>query len=108
MTREIDVAELSASRADGAVIVDVREPEEYMAGHVAAARLIPLAELAERAAELPRDDRVHVICASGHRSSQAAQWLAGAGYDAASVAGGTQAWADSGRPLVTGTRPDAA
>jgi rhodanese-related sulfurtransferase len=106
MTREIDVTELSSAGADGAVIVDVRERDEYLAGHVPGARLIPLGELTERAAELPRDGRLHVICASGTRSLQAAQWLAAAGYDAVSVAGGTQAWADSGRPLVIGPRQD--
>lgn len=105
---EIDVKSLAAARADGATVVDVREPEEYEAGHVPGARLIPLGELAERADELPRNQRVHLICASGNRSLQAARWLSSAGYDAVSVAGGTKAWQDAGQPVIQGVREDAA
>lgn len=105
---EIDVAQLAAARADGAVVVDVREPEEYLAGHVPGARLIPLGELTARVGELPRHGRLHLICASGNRSLQAARWLASAGYDAVSVAGGTKAWAEAGQPILTGARESAA
>src|SRR5579875_468498 len=108
MAVEADIGTLAAARADGAVVVDVREPEEYMAGHVPGARLIPLGELPARAGELPRSRRVYVICASGNRSAQAAQWLARSGWDAVSVAGGTSAWQRSGNPVVTGTRADVA
>lgn len=102
MAAEIDVAGLEKARSEGAVVVDVREPAEYLAGHVPGAELVPLTELPARASELPRGQRVHVICASGHRSSQAADWLVAAGWDAVSVAGGTRAWARSGRPVVAG------
>jgi len=108
MAVETDVSALAAARADGAVVIDVREPEEYEAGHVPGARLIPLRELPARAAGLPRDRRVHVICASGSRSAQAAEWLAMAGWDAVSVAGGTSAWQQAGYPVVTGARADVA
>lgn len=105
---EVDVKELATARADGALVVDVREPDEYVAGHVPGARLIPLGVLPARTAELPRGERVYVICASGARSYQAAQYLANAGYDAASVAGGTTAWRSAGNPVVTGAHQDAA
>ncbi|SRR5579875_143085 len=108
MVNEVDIPTFAAFRADGATVVDVREPDEYLTGHVPGARLIPLGELTRRAAEVPRHRRVYVICATGNRSLQAARWSASAGYDAVSVAGGTKAWADSGQPLVVGEREDAA
>lgn len=108
MVTEIDVHGLAAVRADGAVVVDVREPNEYLAGHVPGARLIPLAALPSRSHELPRGQRIHVVCASGGRSAQAAQWLTGAGWDAVSVAGGTDAWQRAGHPVVTGAHADVA
>ncbi len=104
MPFEIDVRALAAAHADGAVVVDVREPHEYLAGHVPSARLIPAGELRARVHELPRRQRVHVICASGSRSAAAADWLTQAGFDAASVAGGTEAWRRAGHPVVSGPR----
>jgi rhodanese-related sulfurtransferase len=108
MAAETDVRALAAARADGAVVIDVREPGEYEAGHVPGARLIPLGELPARAGELPRSRRVYVICASGNRSAPAAEWLARAGWNAVSVAGGTSAWQRAGNPVVTGARADVA
>lgn len=104
---EVDVHSLAAARADGALVVDVREPEEYRQGHVPGARLIPLSELMARAGELPRGQRVHLVCASGNRSLQGARLLVAAGYGAVSVAGGTKAWQDSGQPVITGLDEDA-
>ena len=69
---EITVDELDTRLAAGATLIDVRQPEEYVAGHVAEARLIPL--------EFQREQEV----------------------DANNVAGGTMAWIDSGRDVVTG------
>lgn len=105
---ETDVRSLAAARADGAVVVDVREPDEYEAGHVPGARLIPLGELVDRVDELPRTERLHLICASGNRSLLAARWLISSGYDAVSVAGGTLAWMQAGLPVVTGADEAAA
>lgn len=85
-------------------MIDVREPAEYVDGHVPGATLVPLETLAERSAELPTDRTVFVICASGNRSLRAVPALAGAGFDAVSVAGGTKAWVRSGRPVVAGSR----
>lgn len=108
MSSEVDVSTLLAAHADGALVVDVREPHEYLSGHVPNARLIPLSGLPARAGELPRRQRVHVICASGGRSAIAADWLARAGFDAVSVAGGTDAWRLAGYPLLSGPREGAA
>jgi len=105
MMREIDQPEFVTAHADGAVVVDVREPSEYVAGHVPGARLIPLGRLPEHLSELPRGERIYVVCASGNRSLAAADFLARAGVDAVSVTGGTGAWQRAGRPVVLGPRP---
>lgn len=94
--------------ATDAVILDVREPNEYAAGHVPGAVSIPLGELRARAAEVPEvAGRLPVICRSGVRSQKAAEFLADRGVAVANVVGGTAAWAAAGRPLVseTGERP---
>jgi len=108
MTVTATIDELATARADGAVLVDVREPREYVAGHVPGARLIPMGQLASRAAELDPTRPVYVICASGNRSRAMADLLVGLGFDARSVDGGTTAWHRSGRPVVYGARADAA
>lgn len=84
-------------------MLDVRNTDEYTAGHVRGAVLIPLPELGARVDEIPDGDPLYVICAVGGRSLTAAQALVNAGYTAVSVAGGTKAWIKSGRPVVTGT-----
>ncbi|MEU0077598.1 rhodanese-like domain-containing protein [Micromonospora tulbaghiae] len=100
--QEVNLTDFAAAHADGAVVVDVREPFEYVEGHVPGARSVPLGQLAAVAGELPRSRPVYVICASGGRSLSAAQFLTRAGIDARSVAGGTGGWARSGRAVVTG------
>ena len=102
--REVDQAVFIAAHGDGAVVIDVREPGEYVAGHVPGAALVPLSRLTSQVPDLPRGVPVYVICASGNRSLAAADFLAGAGVDAWSVAGGTGAWVRSGRPVVCGHR----
>lgn len=75
-------------------LIDVRSPQEFLADHAAGAILVPLDELPNRVAELPaKDQPVLVICASGGRSLQAAEYLASQGWtDVASVRGGTPSW----------------
>ena len=106
--REIDIHQFAAAYADGAPVVDVREPGEYVGGHVPGARLVPMGQLASRVGELDASRPVYVICASGNRSRAMADLLVRLGYDARSVDGGTSAWQASGRPLVTGARAEAA
>jgi len=102
---EIDVDALDQARRGGAAVIDVRQPDEYDAGHVPGARLIPLAEVGMRVGEIPTDGPVYVICLSGGRSAKATEFLRTKGVDATSVAGGTKAWAGSGRPLAHGPLP---
>lgn len=74
------------------VVVDVREPWEWQSGHAAGATHIALYGLPERHPELPRDQTILCICATGNRSLSAAEYLRGLGFDARSVAGGTALW----------------
>ena len=89
----------AAGVPDGACLLDVREHDEWVAGHAPGARHIPLGELGARVAEIPQDQDIYVICRSGVRSARVAQALAGAGWTAINVAGGMQDWAIAGRPM---------
>ena len=102
---EIDLDAFAEAYESGAVVLDVRNPDEYLEKHVAGAVLIPLSELAARQDEIPTADPLYVICAVGGRSLTAARALAAAGYPAVSVAGGTNGWEASGRPIVAGPDP---
>lgn len=101
---ETTLDQLEQARTAGATVIDVRESDEYAAGHVPGAHLVPLGLVPVRVQDLPRDAPVYVICQSGGRSAQAAQFLVGAGLDARSVGGGTSAWVRSGRTVETGLR----
>lgn len=84
----------------GAVLLDVREPHEWQAGHAPKARHIPLGDLPRRSGELPEGKPVLTVCRSGHRSARAAKLLAGSGRPVSNVAGGMTAWARAGLPVV--------
>ena len=99
---EIDVEEFARLRETGAVLVDVREPDEYEAFRVPGAQLIPLADVPERIEEIPEDERVYVICATGARSARAVDFLNRQGYDTVNVAGGSKAWLEAGHPVEHG------
>ncbi|MFF8883746.1 rhodanese-like domain-containing protein [Streptomyces flaveolus] len=106
--REVDLNVFAAELAQGAFAIDVREPDEYAAGHVPGVRTAPLSELGTHLAALPADRPVYVICASGNRSTWAAEHLEAAGFHAVSVAGGTCGWARTGRPVARSTAVRAA
>jgi rhodanese-related sulfurtransferase len=86
---------------DGATVLDVREEDEWTAGHIAGSVHVPLSQLPGRAADIPPTDPLIVVCRVGARSAQVAAWLAAQGRDAVNLVGGLDAWADAGRPLVT-------
>ncbi len=100
-TPEIGIDELENLLSSGDVrVLDVREDWEYRRGRVPGALHIPLGQLPTRAAGLPRDKRILVICESGSRSLAGAEFLLRNGFDgAASVRGGTGAWVRSRRPI---------
>ncbi len=108
MGSEVDLGRFAAAHADGAFVIDVRQPDEYAQGHVPGAKLIPLGALPQHAGTLPAGQPVYVICASGNRSWTAARWLAGRGIDARSVIGGTGDWIARGLPVVHGHKENVA
>ena len=89
--------------APDAVILDVREPDEWQAGHIEGAIHIPLADLPARVGELPSDADLVVVCRSGGRSGRAVGWLNQNGFDVLNFDGGMVAWAASGRKMVSET-----
>jgi rhodanese-related sulfurtransferase len=85
---------------DDAVMVDVREQNEWDAGHAPNAVHIPLGELPSRLGDLPDEaDTVPIICRSGNRSGRAVAWLVHQGFDVSNVAGGMQEWARGEKPM---------
>ncbi|GGS18416.1 MULTISPECIES: rhodanese-like domain-containing protein [Actinokineospora] len=90
-----------------ATLLDVREQDEWDAGHAPGALHIPMGELAGRLDELP-DAPLHVICRSGGRSARVTAYLNANGWDAVNVEGGMQSWAAGGRPMAaeTGAPPE--
>jgi rhodanese-related sulfurtransferase len=84
-----------------AYLLDVREDDEWTAGHAPDAQHIPLGSLSERAGQVPRDREIYVICRAGSRSARAAQALNSAGWQAINVADGMQGWESAGRPMTS-------
>ncbi len=102
---QIDIDALAAAQARGATILDVRNADEYEAGHVPGATCIPLGELTTRVSDIPSASPLYVICAAGRRSQRACEFLAPHGHDVVNVAGGTGAWIDAGQPVASGSNP---
>lgn len=99
----VSVTEAAALREAGALVIDVREPNEWAAGHIPDATLIPLGELASRLDEVPTDRTIVVVCRSGNRSAQGRDILRQAGLAAVtSMAGGMNEWTAAGLPVVSG------
>ena len=86
-------------RAD-VLLIDVREQAEYDAGHIPGITLIPMGDIANRLAEIPKDKTVVVSCQSGRRSSQVASFLQEQGYtNIHDLQGGFSAWQQAGLPI---------
>ena len=103
VVRTVDVATLKTDLDRGAVplLVDVRTPGEFAAGHVTGAKNVPVGELDGRLAEFGTlDAEVYVICQSGGRSARASATLAAKGVHPVNVAGGTGAWVAAGYPVA--------
>ncbi len=102
---EVTVEELESALQSGARLIDVRELDEYEAGHVPGAILVPLGSVPEALEQFAPDATTYVICRSGARSYRACEFLVDQGLDAVNVEGGTMAWIISGRGTVAGGRP---
>ncbi|MET4637596.1 rhodanese-like domain-containing protein [Mycetocola sp. 2940] len=96
----ITVTELA--RLNDAAIIDVREPDEFEQVRAVGASSIPMSQFVERESELPADETLYVICASGARSARVVEYLEARDYRAVNVEGGTYAWRDAGLPVAEG------
>ena len=104
---EIDVADAIALVADGGYLLDVREQNEWDAGHAPGAHLLPMSQLGARLAEIPRDPAqpVLLICQTQNRSGKVAAALRERGYTHVRyVHGGMGGWAGKGWPMVAPPR----
>ncbi len=99
----VDVTELAARMADGAVTIDVRQDDEYVEAHAPGVRLIPLDQVPDRLGEVPTEGTVYVICKSGGRSAKAVEFYRANGIDAVNVAGGTMGWIEAGFDVERGS-----
>jgi queuine tRNA-ribosyltransferase len=80
-------------------LLDVREPDEWQAGHIAGSQHIPLGEFRARVSEVPKDRTIVAVCRHGNRSEAAARGLRTLGYVVENLEGGVTAWAQAGLPL---------
>ena len=102
---EISITDAYTEYQAGTFLLDVREQDEWDAFHIPETTLIPLGELSSHLEELPRDQRIVVVCNSGNRSLVGAGILLDNGFsDVVSMTGGVTAWSDAGY-LIEGTRP---
>jgi rhodanese-related sulfurtransferase len=99
--RNESVAWVKQAIAKGALVLDVRKDDEWSAGRLVNAVHIPLAQVQDRASELPKGRLVITVCKDGGRSYKAAYALHQQGYNAVNLAGGLTAWTAAGLPLVT-------
>ncbi|MEU7091945.1 rhodanese-like domain-containing protein [Kitasatospora aureofaciens] len=99
MFAQIPTTDAASVPADAALL-DVREQDEWDAGHVDGALHIPIGEVIARIGELP-DEKLYVLCRVGGRSAQVVQYLVQQGRDAVNVDGGMYAWEGAGRPMVS-------
>ena len=95
---EIDVQEAQKRVQGGALLLDVREQNEYDEEHIPGAQLLPLSELMARFDELPKDQEIVAQCRSGKRSAQATDFLRAQGYDVTNMEGGILRWKAEGLP----------
>lgn len=96
----ISVQEAYQAYQEGEFVLDVRTQPEWDEYHVEGTTLIPLDELPNRLSELPKDQKIVVVCRSGNRSGVATQILRENGFQATSMAGGLNAWRAAGYPVV--------
>lgn len=80
-------------------LLDVREPDEWQAGHIAGSQHIPLGQLRARIGEIPTDRTILTVCRHGNRSDAAARGLRTLGYTVENLDGGVTAWKQAGLPL---------
>ena len=101
--REITIDELKIALSEGARVIDVREVDEYVSGHVSGATHIPLGTVPTNMEPFRSEDDVYVICHSGGRSMRACEFLHDQGItNVVNIIGGTAGWIALGNPVTTG------
>jgi rhodanese-related sulfurtransferase len=98
---QADVPGLPTDFGADAVLLDVREDDEWQRGHAPGAQHIPMGDVPARIHEIDVDKTLYVICHAGGRSLRVAQYLQRNGYEPVNVDGGMLAWNGAGRPVVT-------
>ncbi|MGE2735723.1 rhodanese-like domain-containing protein [Mycolicibacterium vaccae] len=98
---QAQIGEVPTTFDASTVLLDVREDDEWQRGHAPGAQHIPMGEIPARLGELDREAQVYVVCHLGGRSQRVAQYLAQQGFAPINVAGGMEAWAAAGRPVIT-------
>jgi rhodanese-related sulfurtransferase len=101
--RRVETVECDDAVGAGAtaVLLDVRNQDEWDAGHAPNAEFCPLPELETMRFKLPMNRQIICICRSGVRSEKAAAELINMGFNAVNMTGGMKAWAAAGHPVVT-------
>ncbi len=97
---EFEITAVPSPVPPNLMVLDVREDDEWRAGHIDGALHIPLMELPQRLADIPNEHQILVVCKVGGRSAQATQFLQARGRDAANLSGGMVAWQGAGRDMV--------
>jgi|SRR3954453_14210318 rhodanese-related sulfurtransferase len=98
---EVTAADAEDLVDEGAFLLDVRNDDEWNAGHAPAAHYVTLSALPDRMGELPTDRQIVVVCRVGGRSARAVEYLTAQGLDAVNLVGGMLAWEALGLPVVT-------
>jgi rhodanese-related sulfurtransferase len=99
--QNIDVERALEALGGGALLLDVREDDEWDAGHSPVARHIALSAVPDYIDDLPRDRIIICVCRSGARSARAGQFLLESGFDAVNLEGGMIAWHATGAEMVS-------
>lgn len=97
---EISATDAHSAVTAGAFLLDVRNDDEWAAGHAPSAHYVTLSEVPDRLGEIPSGLNIVVVCRAGGRSLKAAEFLATQGYTAANLTGGMQAWATSDLEVI--------
>ena len=105
---EVSPTEADELLRNGCYLLDVREIDEWQAGHAPVAHHIALGELEHRYHEIPSDSVIVCVCRGGGRSARAAEALAGVGYKTVNLAGGMRAWAAAELAMISEIGEDAA
>lgn len=97
----VEVSQVPDVLPAGLTVLDVREPVEWQHGRIDGAVHVPMSQVPDRVDDLPRDERLLVVCKVGGRSAQVTAYLQQQGFDAVNLDGGMLAWSAAGRPMVS-------